>query len=1709
MNTLSTIRFSGLAGGWFAALVVVLLTAAGGPLQAASVRDIAPTEADAPVMLESANLEFGNFASFTSNPNNRLVATLGSADEVMYFGLSPDYNRDGDDFTNLGASRYRFQVRRISDGVVVHGPFNVDNNSANVNSYAEAQFGSYDATSRVINGATVYRFAPGQAGDYSIEFQDIGQSTNQDNEASRVLIPFWDFTVTDADDNPIEGRVWSRSWAFRTPPNSALDDFPVCQWDKEFNGQLYSYTEDGFVSRIDFADAGFAGLSFDVAFNSTGPGTSGDLAQDRMSVPGRNVTGQAAQHRIFLSLPDETLFPSGDCGSVSAATSFSCDGPGVYCLDVTVSDPGQVEVVLDFNGNGILDDNSLDVSLVFEFTPGNLSACIPWDGLRGDGTAVSGADTVDLFINYAQGIQHWAAYDVEFMRNGFCVETVRPTCAQQLVSNVLYWDDRDIPEDPGTGAPKDNRSGADCRAVPRSWNNFDLPGLNDCSDFNVGDDDITTGYGDKSTLNTYWFANTQIEFRARVPVVNVSIEGETIICEGGMTTLTATTNDNVTSYEWTGPGIDGSTTTQSITVTEPGEYCVTVATDNGCTNTVCVNVDVLDFTVDQFPDSLFLCFGDSVQILGSNDPSLVYEWSPATNIDDVNSAQPTVYPTETTTYSVTVTNNEAGGNCQAVEDVVVTVSPEIGLQVTGGGPICEANATITATTVNPADLQLLNEDREVLGTTSPFVVAVSGPANYTVIATNADGCVDSVAFNITGGPVDIALQDTFVTCLADELVLSVENLDDNDTLEYSWAPADLFEAGTATTANPIVAAPAGLYDVTLTATNQFGCSTEEMTTIFVIDENDALSFETLSECDGLTVRFNNTSTVGFGYLWLFGDGTFSTEENPSHTYPAPGDYTVTLRLIVDQECVAPFTQTVAVREQGIEADFTAALVNCTGDGAELAFTDATINVTGEDLTYSWTFTGTTPTTSTEANPTVTVNESGTITVNLNVRSTSDCISDIDSTFTVELNQVGLRDEITLCPGESAELNPGGEGDGRMYTWSPAPDFDANDPNPTTSTPGLYSVTITSDFADINCETVDMINVIEGDSIELVIFGPNGPLTGPDAPGTGGGPGGGGTGGGMGGADVAFPTVRTCGEAVDLSVDLTTGGEGLMVTYTDINGNDLGDGTGIQLSNNDRDTIIVSAVNADGCMAMDTIVIINSQVDAAIDADADGLSFCTSTDTSVTVINNNPMDTLTFAWQPNDIITGPLDMATVQITSPDMGSVDLSVVVTNQFGCDTTITVTISDIPFMPNMFPDTVAPCFAESFTIIGGEAVPGYTYEYNSSQNLITDDPANPVGNFTVDNTITVTITDPATGCQSVQDIFVDVAPEISFMAMPTDTAVCEPTMVTVTGSTVNENAVITWYNDADLMDVAEEGPTVTINAAEVGQSYTVFGQAVDPTSGCEQVIPVTVTVSAISTGLPLADVTACSNTASPSIFGENGPGAGLVYEIEPEDAVTRGDDGDITFTGQMDQDLTVTVTDPATGCTETATVAAIFTNVGDIEGMATPSTISLGDNSVLTVMGCTSDDCGYTWGVPTGTIDPDSTATVTATPDEVGSFIYEVDVTTRGCMVMLDIPLTVEDPLCENDRVFVPNAFSPNGDNVNDVMRVRSNFAEFITEFRFIIYDRWGQEVYNSEDINESWNGTQEGDDLEPDVYGYWLRTVCPTGEELIQQGNITLLR
>ena len=102
--------------------------------------------------------------------------------------------------------------------------------------------------------------------------------------------------------------------------------------------------------------------------------------------------------------------------------------------------------------------------------------------------------------------------------------------------------------------------------------------------------------------------------------------------------------------------------------------------------------------------------------------------------------------------------------------------------------------------------------------------------------------------------------------------------------------------------------------------------------------------------------------------------------------------------------------------------------------------------------------------------------------------------------------------------------------------------------------------------------------------------------------------------------------------------------------------------------------------------------------------------------------------------------------------------------------------------------------------------------------------------------------------------------------------------------------------------------------------------------------------------------------------------------------------------------------------------------------------------------------------------------------------------------------------DTICKNifisfnGLVGVPNAFSPNGDGVNDVVKVE---GRGIVELVFRIYNRWGEKVFETHDKNIGWNGIYKGVLQEMEVYTYAVEAKLVDGKIVPLKGNITLLR
>lgn len=545
-----------------ACLIPALLPAEGTP-------DLRTAEGD-PVLLLLGDSNFGDFASYGSPESSRLNFRIAEAGEVVYFGFSRLYRSSGFP-ENLGQFEYR--VRRSDNDEIVFGPVRVNSSNENLSSYEEAAAGPSALNPNGYEAGERNTFMAPAAGEYYIEF-----SRNSRRRAR--YIGLWDITVAN---NGVEqsARVYSKNWAFRVPEQDP--ELPLCAFGAELSTRFYSYTMDGFVTMIDFRNSGFQPLSFNLAFNRTGPGNTGNLLIDRQSVAEQNLTSNSAEHLIFLREPDPLLFPDGECGEVSVSSSLECQPNNTFCIPVSVTVPGQIQIVLDFDGNGVYDE-ATDRILAerFEGNGETLNTCVAWDGLLPDGNRPADGSTVDILVDYTQGVQHWALYDGELMRNGFCVTPIRPTCGDE-VDSPLYYDDSQIPDSPGTGAPQRELNGCDCNTDNcRTWTFFETFADDGC----LLDNDATIGYGDRNTLNTWWFARSQTAASLDVPLEVAMISGPEDFCasEGAQLELNFMTVNQVGSIRWTGPNgpIPAGDDQRIVTVTEGGMYEAVIIDEFGC-----------------------------------------------------------------------------------------------------------------------------------------------------------------------------------------------------------------------------------------------------------------------------------------------------------------------------------------------------------------------------------------------------------------------------------------------------------------------------------------------------------------------------------------------------------------------------------------------------------------------------------------------------------------------------------------------------------------------------------------------------------------------------------------------------------------------------------------------------------------------------------------------------------------------------------------------------------------------------------------------------------------------------------------------------------------------------------------------------------------------------------------------------------------------
>ncbi len=159
---------------------------------------------------------------------------------------------------------------------------------------------------------------------------------------------------------------------------------------------------------------------------------------------------------------------------------------------------------------------------------------------------------------------------------------------------------------------------------------------------------------------------------------------------------------------------------------------------------------------------------------------------------------------------------------------------------------------------------------------------------------------------------------------------------------------------------------------------------------------------------------------------------------------------------------------------------------------------------------------------------------------------------------------------------------------------------------------------------------------------------------------------------------------------------------------------------------------------------------------------------------------------------------------------------------------------------------------------------------------------------------------------------------------------------------------------------------------------------------------------------------------------------------------------------------------------------------------------------NSVATwvTTSCATD---FAWQPATDVADPQAPQTL-ITPQQ--STLYTLSFSDAYCTAIDSLHITVIDPsTLDCTQVFLPGAFTPNGDGLNETYGLSNPFV-VDPPFSFEIFDRWGNRLFFSDDPYARWDGTYRGQPVNPGILLYRVQWHCK-GEERLATGSLTVIR
>ncbi len=1131
--------------------------------------------------------------------------------------------------------------------------------------------------------------------------------------------------------------------------------------------------------------------------------------------------------------------------------------------------------------------------------------------------------------------------------------------------------------------------------------------------------------------------------------------------------------DGIASYFWDfGDGVTSSAANPSHTYNTPGSYTlkVIITTNGGCKDSV---VLINGVKAGSLPAADFsgtprnLCAGTAVNFTDLSTGGVTgwrWEFGDGGTSTEQN---PNYSYTDTGLFTVKLTAYNNGCPNTITRTNYIEIRGAIARFADSVNCSNKTEVLFNENSINAVTWDWDFGDGTTSNQTGNFTHTFPGLGTYTVAltVTNA-GCTFRLEriIKLVDERADYLVSPNPL-CKESTTFFNTIGIDTANITQYYWDYGDgIFTPGSSN--SEFTYDTVGLFNSRLKITDINGCSDSTSKPIPIGGPTAFFRPLNPTGCKGLTVNFRDSSITDgvnniVSWLWNFGDGATSTDQNPSHTYVNAGSYTVSLKVSDSSGC----TDTLELRNAVITSDPKAifnAMDTISCPRRPIQFLS---NPTGGGInSYLWTFGD--GTISIQRNPLHAYNNVGIYTVKLRVGDRFGCADSLTKVNYINIDTphaaFTVSDSVGTCPPLQVKFTYAGRfnksvrwefGDGGGSTLL--------EPEHFYNRPGTYTakliVTSPGGCTDSAYKTI-------------TVFGPDGIITyNPPS--------------GCAPLSINFSLATSFVDSVKWDFDdglvIITKDTILSYTYTD--------------SGSYLPRVIVQDVT--GCqvpiIGIDTIKVAK----AFPKFGASEQLFCDRADVQFTDSSLSNDRITGWLWDFGDGTSST--QKDPQHTYTTSGSYNVTLTITTELGCTESITqpsfIQIVTSP-VTDIVSDTAA-CQLSTISFSGVVVQPdtsALTWFWNFANGQTSNLQNPPVQTFTgAGNYLVQMFVTNSSGCIDTVSRNVTIHPLPPTDAGP-DTTICLGQSAQLNATGASNYQWLPPATNLSCTNCAQPSASPTINT-----TYLVSGTS---TFGCETIDSVRVQVVQPTTVTAPQDDSLCVGQAV-QLFATGTQ----VYSWSPADGLNNTSISSPVARPTTTTTYVVTGSDTrscfVTSDSVTITVFPIPTvNAGPDVTIASGGSVPLFANpspDVLTIL----------WTPATG-------LTCTSCPNPVAtpkiSTTYSVTVTNEGgCLSSDEVSVFV---VCTKGNLYLPNTFSPNGDGQNEVFYPRGRGISIIKGLR--IFNRWGQLLFekhnfDANDISSGWNGTFKDAVLPPDVYVYMIDVLCENNTVLTLKGDITLIR